>query len=215
VGNDLLNFVREQGLPGWTVLVLGGGTIIAAVISFVGAFAIAWVNAFAAVRLDREKALRDHRRGNIAAVRDYVHSSVKIIGAGRIELSRADDGKALLERAIVFLRILDDSGKELGALHTDGQEVQRAAHLYFKSGRLLGVAVTSVEPSELEPFERIDPYFKLVMSVAGATLDATDAYVFPTRGQRRLARKRLDACVSVFAALKRKTPGAAGHPELV
>jgi hypothetical protein len=62
VGNEFLNFVKEQGLPGWTVLVIGGGTIIAAVISVLGALAIAWVNAFAAVRLDREKALRDHRR---------------------------------------------------------------------------------------------------------------------------------------------------------
>ncbi|MGH7486389.1 MAG: hypothetical protein ACRD3J_27060, partial [Thermoanaerobaculia bacterium] len=194
MGNDLLNVVREHGLPGWTVLVIGGGTIIAAVISFIGAIAIAWVNAFAAVRLDREKALRDHRRANVAAARDYVHKSAKIVGTGRIELSRADDGKALLERAFDFLRTLDDSGKELGALHIDGQEVQRAAYLYFKSGRLLGLAVTSVEPSEREPFGRIEPYFELVMSVAGATMDATDAYVFPTRGQKRLAKKRLDAC---------------------
>lgn len=146
-----------------------------------GALAIAWVNAFASVRLDREKALRDHRRANVDGVRDYVRRSGVIIGRGRMELSRADDRKTFLEQALTFLRTLDASGKELGALHTDGQEVQRAIQLYFKSGRLLSLALASVEPSELQPFRRIEPYFELVMSVAGATMDATDAYVFSTR----------------------------------
>jgi hypothetical protein len=214
VGNDVLNFVKEQGLPGWTILVIGGGTIIAAVISVLGALAIAGVNAFAAVRLDPEKALRDHHRANVDGVRDYVRRSGLIIGRGRMELSRASDGKTFLEQAFVFLRALDASGKELGALHADGQEVQRAIQLYFKSGRLLGVAITSVEPGELDPFRRIEPYFALVMSVAGATMDATDAYVFPTRQLKRLAKKRIDTCVGLFTSLKANTPRATGHPEL-
>ena len=78
----------------------------------------------------------------------------------------------------MFAQTLDASGKELGALHTDGLEVRHAMDLYFKSGRLLGVAMTSVEPGELNPYKRIEPYFELVMSAAGAAMDATDAYVF-------------------------------------
>lgn len=214
MGNDLLNFVRDQGLPGWTVLVIGGGTIIAAVISFFGAFAIAWVNARAAVRLDLERALREHRRANVDGVRDYVKRSGIIIGRGRMELSRADDLTAFLERAFTFMKTLDDSGKELGALHTDGPEVLRAIRLYFKSGRLLSLAIASVQPNEQEPYDRIEPYFEMVMSVAGATMDAADAYVFPTRQMRRRAEKRLAACDDQFASLKAQTPNAAGHPEL-
>jgi hypothetical protein len=214
VGNDVLNFVKEHGLPAWTVLVIGGGTVIAAVISFLGAFAIAWVNAFSAVRLDREKALRDHRRANVDGVRDYVRRSAVIFGRGRIELSRADDGRTFFEQAFTFLRALDASSKELGALHIDGQEVQRAVDLYFRSGRLLGIAITSVAPDELEPFRRIEPYFALVMSAGGATMDATDAYVFPTRQLKRSAKKGLDVCINRFASLKADTRGATGHPEL-
>jgi len=211
VGNDFLNFVKEQGLPGWAILVIGGGTIIAAVISVLGALATAWVNAFAAIRLDQERALRDHRRANVDGVRDYVRSSSAIFGRARIELSRASDAKVFLEQAIVFLRTLDASGKELGALHTDGLEVRHAMDLYFKSGRLLGIAIAGVEPGEPDPFRRIDPYFALVMSAAGAT---TDAYVFPTRQLKRSSEKQFDACVGVFTSLKAKTPGATEHPEL-
>ena len=86
--------------------------------------------------------------------------------------------------------------------------------LYFKSGRLLGVAITSVEPGELDPYRRIEPYFDLVMSAAGATMDATDTYVFPTRQLKRLSEKQFDTCMGLFTSLKAKTPRAAEHPEL-
>ena len=166
MGSDFLNFVSEQGLPWWIVLLIGGGTIVAALISFLGAFAIAWVNARAAVRLDLERSLRDHRRNNVIAVRDYILKSAVLIGRGRMELSAADDDlQTFLEQAVAFMTTLQASGKELGALHTDGDEVKRVTHLYFKSGRLLGLALANVAPTDQTPYSRIDPYFDLVMSV--------------------------------------------------
>jgi hypothetical protein len=52
------------------------------------------------------------------------------------------------------------------------------------------------------------------MNVAGAAMDATDAYVFPTRQQKRSSKKSIDGCIDVFNRLKGQTAGATGHPEL-
>jgi hypothetical protein len=79
---------------------------------------------------------------------------------------------------------------------------------------MLGIALASVDPDEPDPFARIEPYFDLVMDVAGAVIDATDAYMFDMRRLRSSTKKRLDACRSLFEELKAQTPGASGHPEL-
>jgi hypothetical protein len=43
------------------------------------------------------------------------------------------------------------------------------------------------------------------MNVAGAAMDATDAYVFPTRQQKRSSKKSIDGCIDVFNRPKGQT----------
>jgi hypothetical protein len=75
---ELLTIAERYGLPGWAVLVIGGGTIVAAVISFLQGIIVAWINAAAAKRLAANEAVRVHRRELAKAVLEQVRAFTNI-----------------------------------------------------------------------------------------------------------------------------------------
>ena len=104
---DIQKFVTELGLPAWTVLVIAGGAIVGALISAIAGVVIAWINSRAAVRLDREKALREHHIANTQPVREYVRNTSAVVGRHRIVLSRTRDWPDLSKAAIALIQEID------------------------------------------------------------------------------------------------------------
>jgi len=212
---DIQKFVTELGLPAWTVLVIAGGAIVGALISAIAGVVIAWINSRAAVRLDREKALREHHIDNMQPVREYVKNTSEVVGRHRIVLSRTQNWPDLSKAAIALIQEIDAANNTLGAVHIDGKQAHDAMHLYFKCGRLLiWTPAVMQQEQALRSFQRLEPYFDLTMTGAGIVMDATDAYVFDTRKMRKTASDRLDICQREFNRLKAISPGAAGQPEL-
>jgi len=71
---ELLDVFNRYGLPGWALIVIGGGTIVAALITSVSALTIAAINAWAAKRIAVYAAHREHRVSTSVALFERVRA---------------------------------------------------------------------------------------------------------------------------------------------
>lgn len=79
MSKELLDLATSYGLPGWAVLVIGGGTIVAAVISAFAAVFSAALNVWSARRLALDAAHRERREVLAAPLRAEVLAYIPIV----------------------------------------------------------------------------------------------------------------------------------------
>jgi hypothetical protein len=91
---ELVDAVASYGLPGWTIIVLGGGAIVAALITALQAIVIAAVNARAARLLAADTAHREHRLAAVKAVLKHVRSCTTLAFEIDGATPGSDDGAA-------------------------------------------------------------------------------------------------------------------------
>ena len=82
---ELLDLLNKYGLPGWALILIGGGTIVAAIISSINALGVAVINAWAAKRVAVYAAHREYRATMSATVLEHIRS----IAGFAIDVQRA------------------------------------------------------------------------------------------------------------------------------
>jgi hypothetical protein len=74
---EFLEALNSQGLPGWVIILIGGATIVAAVLAFVQSLIVAFVNAWASKRVAVYTARREDRQ----RLRDAIDTTLEPLQA--------------------------------------------------------------------------------------------------------------------------------------
>ena len=101
MSKELLDFLNAQGLAGLGVIIIGAGTVVAAIITALNAWAVAWFNARATRQLAIDAAHRELRKKLVEKALVHVH---KIQYAAEdlkeaLASDRLEDAKRLLQAA--------------------------------------------------------------------------------------------------------------------
>lgn len=82
---DIIEVLNKYGLPGWALLLIGGGTIVAAIIALVNGLIVAVINARATKRVAVYTAHREYR----ATVCAPMLQEVRLLAAFAVDIRRA------------------------------------------------------------------------------------------------------------------------------
>jgi hypothetical protein len=77
---DFIDFLNRYGLPGWTVIVIGAGTIVASLIGALNAWSVAWFNVRASRLLEASTANREHRLAASKPTLEYARTVLPLVG---------------------------------------------------------------------------------------------------------------------------------------
>lgn len=116
---EALELINSYGLPGWVTLIIGGGTIVAAVITAMQAILVAWIAAWSARRVAIYTAHKDYRLELAKPVRSMVRRVAPVCLTIRSEGGRSRE--KVLAHHTTWAETLDRERATLeGAYIADG-----------------------------------------------------------------------------------------------
>jgi len=196
MSDQFLLFVNQYGLPAWGVLIIGAGTIVAAIITAIQALIVALINAWAAQRVATYNAHRERRATLAAASLKRVHAFTPLaIEIERWELEDPHTEIDVRTQATTLndrlASIKDELGKEPPLFIPP--PVRRIWSFVRRSVVLLEVAVDSAagsEPSANMQFHRVQmsAAAERWLAAASAYEYEAEAYVFGLSSLRLRAR---------------------------
>lgn len=189
-----MKVAEGYGLPGWAILIIGAGTIVAALISAIQAVTVAFINARANQRLAIENAHRVRRAEEVA--------TLNTLAARCIHLANS----------LVLARLSRRSTEEIRQIFIEYQALGRAASQELKQnvsspiplptlkfGIALGHGMISLDRSIKEALETssdvdlttaakdIDVLAQEALHLASAYQYALDGYIFGLKTRTRAA----------------------------
>jgi hypothetical protein len=189
---ELLDLLKQYGLPGWALLLIGGGTIVAAIISSVNAILVAIINAWAAKRVAIYTAHREYRKEACAPVLEWSRKAANFASQVRRERIRSHDELVYAVKEWMERR---------AALGTPGTfflpegPVYNAWSFswrrYVELGGTIRLGTSGDEESAAVKIQKVREAASLVMSGNAMVENAVEGHVYDLFMSRQSVRTRL------------------------
>ena len=186
---ELFDVLNRYGLPGWAVILIGGGTIVAALITSLSALLISAVNAWAAKRVAVYAAHREHRAAMSAALLERVRAIAAL--AMHVRDARIRSHDELFQHTGPWLASARQLKPPVSAFVPD-RTVSRAwrfmRRTFVELGAALRLGTRGDLESAMEKATRLRRAANRLLMGCAAVEFAVEGYVFEIRRSRVRAR---------------------------